>query len=612
MQRGLSIDRRTIPGVAGALLACCVLVASLAGAPAALTTIEIDSVMPAPRWARLEREILAANVPACREFFRKYYDSRGYLQAFLRWGANDGPDDAFENFNRWPELHALGADDEILQLYLTGLEGMLHQYSEAKTRDVPAGRDGMYVKEFSAQSDWMHHGEGLQLFNRMALSAPDLPAYGARVRRFAGFYMGEDPDAPNYDVSRKLIRSMINGSKGPLLRPATALDWVGDPFDATGFVALHGERTYAEFLEHYKEYTDVTGDHFLNLVATTLATNAYLLTGEAKYRQWIVEYMDAWLARMAANHGILPSFVDLDGRVGGTEGRWWGNAYGWGFSPVNPVTGRREDRNRIPRALIGFSNALLVTGDRKYVDAWRQMIDAVNANARRVDGRVEYPTMYGAGGWYGWRPHPWSVGALEVWYWSMRQADRARAGADPWIEFLEGRNDTYAAGALERDLASIARKVEGIRADRTPPAKRLADNMLDLNPAATDSLVRLMLGALVPGREGGLLEARLRYFDPARRRAGVPEDVAALVSELGDTRTVVTLVNLSPSDARTVVVQAGGYAEHQFESVEWNGRTARIDARDFSLRLAPGAGATLAITMRRYVNAPTVRLPWNR
>ena len=48
---------------------------------------------------------------------------------------------------------------------------------------------------------------------------------------------------------------------------------------------------------------------------------------------------------------------------------------------MNPVTGRREDRNRIPRALVGFNNALWVTGDPRYVDAWRNMIDAVNANA---------------------------------------------------------------------------------------------------------------------------------------------------------------------------------------------------------------------------------------
>jgi hypothetical protein len=592
-----------------ALLAALLGVSLTAASP---VTIAIDTPMAAPRWAQLEREILAASVPACREFFRKYYDDRGYLQAFLRWGANDGPDDAFENFNRWPELHALGADDEILRLYLTAWEGMIRQYSEAKTREVPAGRDGMYFKDFSAQSDWMHHGEGLQLFNRMALSAPDLPAYRERARRFARLYMGEDREAPNYDPDRKLIRSMINGSKGPLLRKATALDWVGDPFDTTGFVALHGESTYAQFLEHYQEYTDVVGDHFLNLVATTLPTNAYLVTGDAKYRRWIVEYMDAWLARMTQNNGIIPSFVDLDGTVGGREGRWWGNAYGWGFSPINPVTGRREDRNRIPRALVGFSNALLVTGDRKYVDAWRNMIAAVNANPRPVDGRTEYPTMFGAKGWYGWQREPWSVGALEVWYWSMNAEDRTRVGANPWVEFLEGKNSDYAEGALQRDLDSIARKVDGIRADKTAPDKRLADNMLDLNPAATDAMVRLMFGALVPSREGGLLNARLRYFDPVRRRAGVPEEVSALVSEIGDRRTVVTLVHTGTAEPRTVIVQAGAYGEHQIESVEWNGRTERVDAPEFSVRLAPSAGAKLTLTMRRYVNTPTVKFPWNR
>jgi hypothetical protein len=596
------------------LVPVAVLLAAPLAAPTATVavTVTVDTPMAAPAWATLQRRLLAEHVPACREFYHRYYDARGYVQCVLRWGANDGPDDAFENFNRWPELHALGAADEIQRLYLAAHEGMLRQYTEAKTTDVPAGRDGMYVKEFSAQSDWMHHGEGLQLFNRMALSAPASAAYRERVRRFAGFYMGDDPSAPNYDADRKLIRSMINGSRGPLLRQATALDWVGDPFDASGFVALHGESTYAQFLDHYREYTDVVGDHFLNLVATTLPTNAYLATGEAKYRRWLVDYMDAWLARMRANGGIIPSFVDLDGRVGGPEGRWWSNAYGWGFSPVNPVTGKREDRNRIPRALVGFSNALLVTGDRKYVDAWRSMIDAVNANARVTDGRKEYPSMRGADGWYGWRPEPWRVGALEVWYWSMRDDDRARVGADPWLAFLDGKDAAYPEAALRRDLESIQQRVTAMRADRTPPQKRLADNMLDYNPAATDALVRLMLGALVPGREGGLLNARLRYFDPGRKRAGVPEDVAALVSTLGDHETVVTLVNANATTARTVVVQAGGYAEHQFESVAVNGRTVPVNGRDVTVRLAPGAGARLTIAMRRYVNQPTVAFPWDR
>ena len=58
------------------------------------------------------------------------------------------------------------------------------------------------------------------------------------------------------------------------------------------------------------------------------------------------------------------------------------------------------------------------------------MIDAVNSHAREVDGRKQYPTMHGADGWYGWRDAPWNVGALEVWYWSQKPQDLARAGGD--------------------------------------------------------------------------------------------------------------------------------------------------------------------------------------
>ena len=597
-----------------ALLAACALAASVGGlVPAAPdVSIGIDSPMAPPRWARLERQLLADNVPACRDFFRKYFDDRGYLQCFVRWGANDGPDDAFENFNRWPELHALGASDDVLQMFSKGHEGLLKQYTEARTTDVPIARQGMYHKEFIVQSDWMHHGEGLQLFNRMGLSIPADATYQARARRFAGFYMAEDPEAANYDPVHKIIRSMQNGSRGPMLRKATPLDWVGDPFDVKGFAALHGESTFQQFLAHYEEYGDVVGDHFLNLVATTLPMNAYLLEGEPKYKKWLVEYMDAWLQRTASNGGIIPSFVDLDGRIGGPEGKWWKNAYGWGFSPVNPVTGRREDRNRIPRALVGFNNALLVTGDQKYVDAWRRMIDAVNSHAREIGGRKQYPSMYSDEGWYGWRDAPWNVGALEVWYWSQKPRDQERIGRNGWVDFLRGQNAAYPEQALDRDLTAMQQRLGAVRRDTSTPATRLADNTLDNNPAATEAMVQLMWGALLPGREGGLLNARLRYFDPDRKRAGVPEDVAALVSELSDTRTVVTLVNLNPSQPRTVVVQGGGYGEHQLISVTHGDKTTPIDSPLLTVRLDPGCGQKLALEMKRYANAPTVKHPWHR
>ena len=581
------------------------LAASLSAADVA---IEISTPMQPPAWAVLERQLLAENVPACREFFKRYFDDRGYLQCFVRWGANDGPDDAFENFNGWPELHALGASDEILKMYLTGWEGMLKQYSEARTVEVPIAREGMYYKEFCVQADWMHLGEGLQLFNRMGLSVPTDAKYRERARRFAGFYMNK----PNYDPRRRIIRSMLNGSKGPMLRKATAIDWVGDPFDVTGFVALHGEHTFEQFLAHYQEYTDVAGDNCLNLVATTLPLNAYMLAHEARYKKWILEYMDAWVNRMTQNRGIIPSYVDLNGQVGGPEGKWWGNTYGWGFSPVNPVNGRRENRHRIPRALVGFNNALWVSGNQKYVDAWRTMIGAVNANARTNSGRVEYPTMHGEQGWYGWQSRPWDIGALEVYYWSMKPADLGRVASNGWIAYLQGLDASYPETALRRDLNTIQSRLDGMRRDDLPPEKRLADNMLHFNPAATASLVQLMWGGLPPGVDGGLVNARLRYFDPARKRAGVPDEVAALVSQLTDDETVVTLVNLNKTEPRTLVMQGGAYGEHRFEGVTIGEKTVRIGSTLLTVQMYPGSGARLTLRMKRYANPPTVLHPWQR
>src|SRR6476660_5807386 len=134
------------------LLPCALLLSMVAllcySAP---TTIHVDSKMDPPAWALLERRVFQESAPAMVEYYRKYYDEQGRVQCVLRWGADDGPDDAFENFAGWPEFHALGGSDEILKLYLTGLEGMIQQYTEAKTTEVPAGRGGMYYKEFSAQ-----------------------------------------------------------------------------------------------------------------------------------------------------------------------------------------------------------------------------------------------------------------------------------------------------------------------------------------------------------------------------------------------------------------------------------------------------------------------------
>ena len=59
--------------------------------------ISIDTPMPAPRWALLERQLLDAQATACTEFYEHYFDERGFLECVPRWGGDDGPDDAAEN-----------------------------------------------------------------------------------------------------------------------------------------------------------------------------------------------------------------------------------------------------------------------------------------------------------------------------------------------------------------------------------------------------------------------------------------------------------------------------------------------------------------------------------
>jgi len=97
-----------------------------------------------------------------------------------------------------------------------------------------------------------------------------------------------------------------------------------------------------------------------------------------------------------------------------------------------------------------------------------------------------------------------------------------------------------------------------------------------------------------------------------KRRAGLPEDVGALVSSLGADSAAVTLVNVNPIEPRTVVIQAGGYAEHRFESVTVAGGTTPVAGPSLTVRLEPGAGARLDFKMTRYANRPTFAFPWDR
>jgi hypothetical protein len=583
--------------------------------------LDVTTPVPAPGWALLQRELLRLHTDACETFHAKYFDERHHLRCFPRWGTNDGPDDAIEHVNDWPLLHALGGDDRIRELTHAVYEGHLEQYSALRTKDVPSGRQGMYVREFPPQIDWQHISEGLSVFNLMGLSSPSDAKLIDRTTRFAGFYDGSDPIARNYDPKHRVIRGMWNGSLGPLTRQTNALDWAGDPFDTSKFHLEHGERNFDEFLAHYEDYTDTLCDSPLNLQSTTLGLNAYLLTGERRWRDWVLSYLDAWVDRARANRDILPSKVGFDGRIGGKSGRWYEGVYGWGFSPVVPQTGKREDRNRVPRSIVAFMNASLLTGDDRYMDVFRRQNAAINAQSKVIDGQSHAPRMHGPQGWYSFAPGPYRANAFEIWYVTMKPEDRARAGAHPWVDFLEGRNPNYPETALRASLERMRARLAKVHADRSTPETRLADNALEFNPASVASLVHLTQGGIhiarppwtptSPPQGGAPLHARLRYFDPVRRRAGLPADIGALVTALGPDSATVTLVNLNPARERVVTVQGGGYGEHTIVSANDGKQALTVDGRSFDVRLAPGCGVTLELAMRRYAAAPTLKLPWS-
>jgi hypothetical protein len=598
--------------------AICCLAGILAAAPMvcagqAVTRMQIDTPMPPPPWALLERELLRATEKACREYFDRYFDDRGYLLCVERWGGDDGPDDAIECVNDWPVLHALGAAESIRLLYEKAWEGHLRQYTQARTVQVEFAREGMYYKEFPVMFDWVHNGEGLSVFSLQGLSDPHDWRYRNRVERFAGFYMNEDPGAPNYDSRHRIIRSLFNGSRGPLLREAEPVEWAGDPIEVEGrFRPRHGERTYREMLDHFKDYRRIVGDHPQNLAATSLALGAFMATGQRKYRDWILEYVDAWRQRTLDNGGIIPTNIGLDGKIGGSsDGKWYGGVYGWAFTVIEPQSGRAVHRNTHHLGLNGFGNAYLLTGDDRYVDVWRRQIDSINAQAKTVDDRTLYPHMYGDSGWYDFTPQAYTHGALEVYYWSMRPEDRKRLPPNPWLAYLEGNDPGYPERALRHEFAVLRAKVAAMRRDTSTPDTRLADDPMAYNPASVAPLVNLTLGGLAPKHQGEVLHCRVRYFDPESRRPGLPPDVAALVEGLTADAATLTLVNLDASDPRTVTIQAGAYREHSFTAVTHEGHIAVLDQPLLNVRLGPGSGGRLVLKMKRYVNPPTLAQPWD-
>ncbi|MEE2752632.1 MAG: hypothetical protein VX910_01515 [Candidatus Latescibacterota bacterium] len=630
-----------------------------------------------PEWAVLQQKLISVMEEAVYPFLEKYTHPDGRI--IWKEGihnSRDGADDFYESFYNWPLLYLLGGGDHLLELG--------QRQWDATTRLMEDM--GHVHKEYEIGYDQFHQSESYIYFYLLCMADPENELNVNRAQRFAGFFIGEDQDAPNYDSANKIIRCAHNGSKGPRwtneadqtpshpYSPGMAV--YGLPFeDIEGiktFEDLKDPELAGRMGQAMKERT-AKGDVAANLHVCSLITNAYLLTNDKKYKDWLLEYVDAWMKRASENGGLLPDNVGLNGQVGQyMNGKWFGGRYGWswphGFYNIGMA------------AILAGVQCFLLTRDEKYLELprtqireimslgkmadlneladqmslqqhWQAQFDAIAEEESAETWVVPY--RYLESGWFDYQPmslmYPtavWNVfGASEDWQiieevqaketydWRKVSSFRLKEDAgheQPWVSYLQGDNPDYPVKILQASLAQVYRRMEQIRQDETDPRNNHIHWWQQLNPVTTEALIQLTLGAPQLLYNGGLLHAPWRYSDRERKRPGLPQGVSALVEKVEAELLEVILVNTSAIHSRQLTVQAGTLREHQFTDLTFDvissdypdivgsysapptsfrKENIRIDDVDFEVDLPAGTQIRLRIGQERCVNDPSYRQP---
>jgi hypothetical protein len=631
-------------------------------------------LVEAPTWAVLERQLIAVMEEAVHPFLAKYTHPDGRLiwQEGIHQ-SRDGADDFYESFYNWPLLYLLGGGDHMLELGQRQWDATTKLMEEI----------GHVYKEYEIGYDQFHQSESYIYFYLLCLADPKHDRNIERARRFAGFFLNEDPEAINYDQDKKILRCAHNGSKGPR--------WLYEENDEPSYGYSPGMAVYGipfEDLEGIDTIEDLKdpakarrmgqamkermahGDVATNLHVCSLITNAFLLTGDEKYKDWLLEYVDAWIERAAEHDGFLPDNVGPSGIVGEfMDGKWYGSMYGW--------TWPHGLYNIAMAAILAGAECFLLTGEKKYLELPRNQLRKVMAEGKianfdELDMSLEHhwtgqflalgdkkeswvvPYRYADSGWFDWQPlapiYPltlWNISGdnvdlemvetireKETYDWSKVFSFHSKEDAgheQPWFAYIQGDNPDYPEEILRASLAQVYKRMRQVRADETDPRDNHIHWWQQLNPVTTEALIQLTLGAPQLLYNGGLLWAPLRYFDVERERPGLPLDVVALVETVSGDQVVLKLVNLSAVHERQVLVQAGTLGEHKFTQVEYNKmvsdgmgqvgdyglpavetalETVAVDGSCLQVELPPGTEIRLVLGLERHVNGASYRLPW--
>ena len=626
---------------------------------------KVSSKAAAPEWAKLERQIITTLNEVAPEFVARYTRSDGSIIWRDEWPSMDGSDDPYEAFMYLALFYTIGGSEEVYELARKMWDSITLQWTEY----------GQIHREFDGYYDWMHHGEGYLFHYFFGLTKPESLIDRQRAARFAGMYTGKDKEAHNYDRAKKAMLSPLTGSRGPR-QVVTHEDWETHRTVLDDYLAPYEDIVKTDFSTmrcHWSDpevYDDLIkkmnermnrGDVPLNLNSTSLLTHAYMYSGDADLKQIMLEYLEAWMDRKDANGGIMPDNIGTSGKIGEfNDGKWWGGYYGWrwphGFMTImEPITN-------------AAMNAVLLTGDYKYLDLPRSQFDLIWSLRKEIDGVTKVPHRHFDAGWADYRL-PSARHMIYLWTSSMAQEDLDRilalprdnnwdaiyipgvSGGDkatgrdtkhyiantlPWFQFVQGHLPNYPVEILQANLELIKIQLRKMRSNTGNPRNwdsydpATADEVVGLdlrvpgynihawqefNPVYFEGLGQMVFGGPMHISHGGLQHGKVRFFDGKLKRPGLPPDVAVIVDGMDATTLSMQVANIG-LDAQELFIQAGTFAEHRFESVVItgaDGATSEMAIGDkwFALDLVGGAVASLKFVISRYVNDPSYETPWS-
>ncbi len=637
-----------------------------------LISIHCDKLGAPPAWALYERQLIKALDEAAIVFYDQYVDENGMLTFKERYESGmNSSDDMYEAFRGFSLHTALGGSLDIDKRNRFAWEGITKQFT----------RYGQIYREFDSNWDWMHHGEGYINFYPMGMVQPYDEKFKDRAIRFAAMYIGEDPEAPNWDPKLKQMRAVMTGSRGPLMEwnkrdwtPTNAnLTYYPLPFldipgidSPTAWINDHPDNDQFAVLVKAMSDRMAKGDVPINMISTPMIASAYLYTGDEKYVQWTTDYLTTWEKLTQRNNGIIPDNVGLSGRIGEyNNGNWWGGYYGWVWPSGTHI---------MKTLVLSGKVATLLSGDTRWMNLARSQIAVLRENGfmdngasidvtelrkRNVSERsIEsirsgvsvVPWRHDHRGWYHYREEDPEL-YLHLWYTSQSAEDwqhierlaeaerkaegRITDGDLEWAYFVKGLNPGYPERVFRRELQAIRQEIEDIQNEHGYSETWVDNKWINMNPMRTSSLTRFSIGGIPIDTRGEMLHSQVRYFDGENRRAGLPQDVAALVNRIEPDWIEVEVVNLNVTETRSLIVQGGAYGEHRIQSVAFtksaksqppgdrrSGRSGsdndetkvskEVDGIAFGVRLDPGSASTIRIHLDRYSNQPSYAFPWDR